>query len=329
MKKHKPKIIITTGDPNGIGPEIILKVFNDKKFSTGFELFVSGNQNVFDYYSDILKLKNIPPERIIKLNLPKGFNIIPGRICRSAGKLSGDSIVQSAKLCMEKEFDALVTMPVSKESLNLGGYKYPGHTEMLKEITHSEEAVMILHSEKFSVAMITGHIPVSGISKSINRKDSVPYMIRKIISINNSLVRDLGKKSPRIGMLALNPHAGDGGLIGREEIKILIPVIEELNAVGFNIRGPFAADAYFANEIYKKFDITISMYHDQGLIPFKMISFGKGVNFTAGLKIVRTSPDHGTAFDIAGLGLAETESTKHAIILSDTISKRLKNHVIC
>jgi len=322
MKKRKQKILITTGDPNGIGPEIILKIFSDNKFTSMFDLFISGNKKIFDIYSDILNIKTISPDRLINLKLPKGFKLTPGKIQKSAGEFSGDSINQSVRLCMEKKFDAVVTMPISKESLNLGNYKYPGHTEMLKDITKSEDAVMILYSKKFSVAMITGHIPVSGISKLINEKNSEQSISEKIITVNNSLVADLGKKSPRIGILALNPHAGDGGLLGTEEYEILSPVIEELNSVGFNARGPFAADAYFANRIYKKFDITIAMYHDQGLIPFKMISFGMGVNYTAGLNIVRTSPDHGTAFDIAGLGRAEVESTKQAILLAAEISKR-------
>ncbi|HRB01109.1 MAG TPA: 4-hydroxythreonine-4-phosphate dehydrogenase PdxA [Ignavibacteria bacterium] len=322
MKKRKQKILLTTGDPNGIGPEIILKIFSDNKFTSMFDLFISGNKKIFDIYSDILNIKTISPDRLINLKLPKGFKLTPGKIQKSAGEFSGDSINQSVRLCMEKKFDAVVTMPISKESLNLGNYKYPGHTEMLKDITKSEDAVMILYSKKFSVAMITGHIPVSGISKLINKKNSEQSISEKIITVNNSLVADLGKKSPRIGILALNPHAGDGGLLGTEEYEILSPVIEELNSVGFNARGPFAADAYFANRIYKKFDITIAMYHDQGLIPFKMISFGMGVNYTAGLNIVRTSPDHGTAFDIAGLGRAEVESTKQAILLAAEISKR-------
>jgi len=322
MKKRKQKILLTTGDPNGIGPEIILKIFSDNKFTSMFDLFISGNKKIFDIYSDILNIKTISPDRLINLKLPKGFKLTPGKIQKSAGEFSGDSINESVRLCMEKMFDAVVTMPISKESLNLGNYKYPGHTEMLKDITKSEDAVMILYSKKFSVAMITGHIPVSGISKLINEKNSEQSISEKIITVNNSLVADLGKKSPRIGILALNPHAGDGGLLGTEEYEILSPVIEELNSVGFNARGPFAADAYFANRIYKKFDITIAMYHDQGLIPFKMISFGMGVNYTAGLNIVRTSPDHGTAFDIAGLGRAEVESTKQAILLAAEISKR-------
>ena len=143
--------------------------------------------------------------------------------------------------------------------------------------------------------------------------------------MNNSLVKNFGIKNPKIALLSLNPHAGDGGLIGKEEQDIISPVIVEMNSIGFNLRGPFASDGYFANKSYKKFDITVAMYHDQGLIPFKMISFDKGVNFTAGLNIIRTSPDHGTAFDIAGMGIANTESTKQAVLLAEKLFLNLRS----
>lgn len=311
----KPKLILASGDPNGIGPEIILKIFNDKKFISLYDLSVAGSQKVFDFYAKMLKLKTIPDARIIKVKLPAGWKPEPGKVTKASGKFSGDSVKVAAELCMKGEFSAMVTLPLSKEALNLGGYDYPGLTEMLTKLTGSENTVMILHSEKFSVALATGHLPVKDIKKNLTKEN----LISKIISVNNSLIRDLGKKNPRIALLALNPHAGDNGLLGDEESRIIEPVIEQMNSLGFNIRGPFAADGYFANKTYRKFDMTIAMYHDQGLIPFKMISFETGVNFTAGLKIVRTSPDHGTAFDIAGLGIADITSTVHAIKLALSI----------
>ncbi|MBS1518374.1 MAG: 4-hydroxythreonine-4-phosphate dehydrogenase PdxA [Bacteroidetes bacterium] len=315
---HNPRIILTTGDPNGIGPEIILKIFSDSKFISKFDLSVLGNKKIFDHYSQETSLKNIPPEKIIEMDLPSGFMVTPGKISSKAGKISGDSVLKAAHLCMRKEFDAMVTLPLSKESLNLGGFNYPGHTEMLKEITDSGEVVMILHSAKFSVALITGHIPVKKISGALTRGT----IIKKLITINNSLVKDFGIRSPSIGMLSLNPHAGDGGMIGNEETDVIIPAMDELNSVGFRIRGPYSSDAYFANKSYRRFNITAAVYHDQGLIPFKMIAFDKGVNFTAGLKIIRTSPDHGTAFDIAGTGRADPQSTYEAIKLAAKLVKK-------
>ncbi|MEO8211006.1 MAG: 4-hydroxythreonine-4-phosphate dehydrogenase PdxA [bacterium] len=316
MPKSNPRLLLTIGDPNGIGPEIILKIFNHKSFISKFDLTVAGSRKVLEYYSSLLNLQKVPSEKIIEIPSVKRFSIKPGKIDKISGKISGDAIKIAAGLCQKGEFSAMITLPISKESLNLGGYNYPGHTEMLSELTSSKNTVMILYSQKFSVALMTGHIPISKVSKKINRD----LLIKKIISVNNSLVKDFKINNPKIAVLALNPHAGDGGLLGSEEQTIINPVIDEMNSLGFNLRGAFASDAYFANKSYERFDMTIALYHDQGLIPFKMISFDKGVNFTAGLKIIRTSPDHGTAFDIAGLGKANPESTKQAIILANKLA---------
>ncbi len=316
-----PKLILTLGDPNGIGPEIILKMFGNKNFYSKYDLNVVGSKKILDYYSSLLSLQRIPHERILEIPLPKGFTLRPGKIHKASGKISGDSINYAARLCLKKEYSAMITLPISKEALNLGGYNYPGHTEMLTKLTSSRNAVMILYSKEFSVALMTGHIPVSEISKKITGSS----LFKKIITVNNSLVKDFKIKNPRIAVLSLNPHAGDGGLIGKEEEKIIIPLIEKMNSMGFNLRGPFPSDAFFANRTFRKFDITIALYHDQGLIPFKMISFDKGVNFTAGLNIIRTSPDHGTAFDIAGLGKANPESTMQAVMLANKLALRKVN----
>ncbi len=315
LKSKTPRLLLTIGDPNGIGPEIILKIFNDRTFISKKDLTVIGSKNILDHYASLLNLKPIPKEKLLEIPLPSKFNLNPGKIEKNAGKFSGNAVKKAIDLCLKKEFDGMITLPISKESFNLGGYNYPGHTEMLSELTSSGDTVMILYSKEFSVALVTGHIPISKVSKALNKK----LLIKKIITVNNSLVKNFGIKNPKIAVLSLNPHAGDGGLIGKEEQDIISPVIEEMNSIGFNLRGPFASDGYFANESYKRFDIAVAMYHDQGLIPFKMISFDKGVNFTAGLNIIRTSPDHGTAFDIAGMGIANAESTKQAIILADQL----------
>ncbi len=314
--KNKPRLLFTTGDPNGIGPEIILKIINNKSLVDDFDLYICGSRKIFDYYSGILEIEAISPGRIIEIPLPKNFKLNPGKIDRKAGKFSGDTIKAAIHLCKKKEFSGMITMPISKESFNLGGYDYPGHTEMLTQLASSGDTAMILYSGEFSVSPVTGHIPVSKVSKVLNKN----LLFKKIVTVNNSLVKDFKIKNPKIAVLSLNPHAGDGGLIGSEELIVISPVIEEMNSIGFNLRGPFPSDAFFANKTYKKFDITIAMYHDQGLIPFKMISFDRGVNFTAGLDIIRTSPDHGTAFDIAGLGVANPESTKQAVMLAGKLA---------
>lgn len=318
MHSLKPRLILTTGDPNGVGPEIILRIFSHNSLSNKYELKIAGSKKIMDHYSSLLNLPEIHSKHFIEIPFPRGMKIIPGKISRSAGKFSGDSIKKAAEFCMKKESDGMVTLPVSKEALNLGGYDYPGHTEMLTKLTSSEETVMILYSKKFSVGLVTGHVALKDVSKKLKEE----LIFRKIVTANNSLVRDFRIKNPKIAILSLNPHSGDGGLIGTEEMNIIDPLIEKMNFMGFNLRGSFSSDAFFANKIYKKFDLTIAMYHDQGLIPFKMIAFNDGVNFTAGLNIIRTSPDHGTAFDIAGIGRANPESTICAIELAGKLSKR-------
>jgi len=319
MPSNKSHLLLTIGDPNGIGPEIILKIFQNKSIINKYDLKIAGAKNILDYYSSLLKFPQIPAEYIVEIPLPKNFKVTPGKIHKAAGKISGDAVTIATKLCIKKEFDAMITLPISKEALNLGGYNYPGHTEMLTKLTSSTDTVMVLYSEEFSVALITGHVALKDVSINLNGE----LIFKKVAAVNNSLVRDFKIKNPKISVLSLNPHGGDGGLIGKEETNIIEPVIEKMNAIGFNLRGPYSSDAYFANQSYKKFDMTIAMYHDQGLIPFKMLSFECGVNFTAGLNIIRTSPDHGTAFDIAGGGRANPESTIHAIKLAGELAARM------
>lgn len=316
MSSKKPRLILTLGDPNGIGPEIILKLFQNKKLVDKYDLRIVGSKKISDHYSSLLNFPHISAERFIEIPSQKNFKITPGKINKAAGKISGDAVKLASELCMKKLADAMITLPISKEALNSGGYDFPGHTEMLTHLTKSEDTVMILYSKKFSVALVTGHVALKDVSKNLNEV----LIFNKIAAVNNSLVKDFKIKNPKLAVLSLNPHAGDGGLIGKEEAEIIQPIIEKMNSIGFNIRGPFSSDAYFANTSYKKFDITIAMYHDQGLIPFKMISFESGVNFTAGLNIIRTSPDHGTAFDIAGMGRANPESTIQAIKLAKELS---------
>ncbi len=326
MPATKPRLILTTGDPNGIGPEIILKIFSKKTFAEKYDLKIAGSKIILDHYSTLLNLPKIDKNSIAEISLPGRMRINPGKTEKLTGRFSGDSVKKAAELCMKDEYDAMITLPVSKEALNLGGYNFPGHTEMLTKITSSGETVMILHSDKFSVALVTGHISLKEVSKKLTEK----LLFSKILAANNSLVKDFRINHPKIAVLSLNPHAGDGGLIGKEEVNVINPLIEKMNSAGFNLRGPFSSDAYFAAETYRKFDITIALYHDQGLIPFKMISFQNGVNFTAGLNIIRTSPDHGTAFDIAGIGAANPSSTVSAIKLAAKLTLRkspvLKTH---
>ncbi len=300
------------GDPNGIGPEIILKIFNLNSITSRYDLKVVGSAKVFKYYSELLKLPDITPEKLIEIKTGKSIKVKPGFVSEQAGKLSGDSIRKGIKLCLKKEFDALVTLPISKEAFNKGGFKFPGHTEMLEKLAGGGTAAMIMYSKDLTLSLVTVHIPLSKVSRQV----TVKKIIGCVITGNNSLVKDFGIKKPKIALLGLNPHSGDGGKLGDNENKVIIPAVKNLQDADFNIKGPFPADGFFASGSFKDFDLVISMYHDQGLIPFKMISKDRGINYTAGINIIRTSPNHGTAFGIAGKGIANPNSTIEAMKLA-------------
>ena len=295
----KPKILITCGDPNGIGPEIILKIFSNSNIRKDFDLKVIGIYKVFEHYSKKLKIKNLQKSDVLEIPGFYKLKINEGKIRSIAGRLSGEAVRIGSQLIINKEFDALVTMPINKLALNRGGFHYSGHTDMLAELTNSKNPVMIMYSEEIKVVPLTIHIPLNLVSDTID----IDLLYKQILIVKNTF-RNLFKiKEPKIALLSLNPHNGDGGLLGREEIRILKPLLIKSRQNHIDIKGTFAADAYFGNKTYKDFDVTLSMYHDQGLIPFKMIAGDKGVNFTGGLNIIRTSHTHGTAFDIAGQGI--------------------------
>ncbi|CAN5521543.1 4-hydroxythreonine-4-phosphate dehydrogenase PdxA [soil metagenome] len=317
FKKGTPRLLITIGDANGIGPEIILKVFNDKKFIKEYDIKIAGSKYILDYYSNVYNLNEIESDKFVQVNVPQSFKVNVGEIDKAAGKHAGDAIKLAASMCMNKEADAMITMPISKESFNLGGYQYPGHTEMVTEISGSKKSAMILYSKKMIVALATTHIALDKVSKQIVKTK----LVEKLIIVNNSLVADFKMQKPSIAVLGLNPHGGDGGLMGTEEKNIITPMIREMKEAGFNIDGPFPADGFFASKKYKEFDLVFAMYHDQGLIPFKMVAFEKGVNYTAGLNFIRTSPDHGTAFNIAGKCKADLQSSICAIKLADRLAR--------
>ncbi len=310
----KPIIGISIGDVNGVGPEIILKALGQIDFKKSVPLIISPKK-VLDFYAKELKLAihinrcefldEIDPEHINLLDLPNNsLQITPGVQSKSSGLVAMQSIELGIELASIGVTHALVTAPISKEAVNLAGYKIPGHTEFLAEKTNTEEVLMMLVNEGLRVALVTAHIPISKVSDSI----SEDLILRKLDILNESLKNDFGIKSPKIAVFGLNPHAGDGGVIGNEEIDIITPTLKKALDSGIDVEGPFPADGFFGQRQDKNFDAILAMYHDQGLVPFKLLSFGKGVNFTAGLPIIRTSPDHGTAFNIAGKGIANTSS---------------------
>lgn len=317
------KVAISLGDINGIGPEVALKSVVGRNLSEVTPVLL-GSRQVIEYYSKFLerspKFNYIDEPQYIKsgtVNVLHSYgdesaDIKPGELNEQGGQLAMMAIQKGIDLCLTKEADALVTAPISKEAINMAGYEVPGHTEYLAEKTNTKEYMMMLVNEDLRVGLVSIHVPLSVVPKLISQ--SSVYANIKIM--NKSLRRDFNINQPEIAVLGLNPHAGDGGIIGREEIEIIQPAINRAQSEGINANGPHPADGYFGNKKYENSDGILAMYHDQGLIPFKTLSFGAGVNFTAGLPIIRTSPDHGTAFDIAGENLADPSSFNSAFELA-------------
>lgn len=325
------RIVITCGDINGIGPEIsiktIRKVYNPKKS----KIYIAIPSTVFNYYLHHLKFK-FPYEiskSAIKLNTnPDVVSVLDignskftfGKPTGISGKLSYKSIQSALKLFDENIVDAMVTAPISKSAFELAGINFPGHTELLAEWDGTKNYAMTFISKKMNCALVTIHNPIKSIPKYITKTK-----IKSVINtVRSSLINDFNIPAPKIAVLGLNPHAGENGRIGKEEENIISPAIKELK--NGNVSGPFVPDAFFANKLFKSYDIVIGMYHDQVLIPFKMINFNSGVNYTAGLNLIRTSPDHGTAYDIAGKNIADPSSMIEAFKTAETIIKnRRKN----
>ena len=328
-------IAISSGDPNGIGPEIILKTLHNRKENDHTVIILSAPQ-VIDFYSRKLNLDftyqhissfhEVQPDTVNVLDcydLPKS-EITPGSLNKKAGKCAMQAIEKGISLCNNNQTDALVTAPISKEAVNLAGYNIPGHTEFLAEHTNTEDFMMMLVNKNLRVGLNSVHIPLSEVNKTVSQ-DTI---IKHATIMHKSLQKDFNIPEPQIAILGLNPHAGDGGIIGLEEIDIIEPAIRILQDKKIKASGPHASDGFFGNKKYERYDGILAMYHDQGLIPFKTLSFGQGVNFTAGLPIVRTSPDHGTAFDIAGQGKADPSSFQQAFNLAVQLSSNRKQKAV-
>jgi 4-hydroxythreonine-4-phosphate dehydrogenase len=326
---RKPRIAITIGDFNGVGPEVILKSITDERINKLCSIFLIGSYSVLEFYNRRFKIEAMltrinsledwsdKTANVIDVCDVKKRDIRIGKALALAGRCAAQAIQQGVDLCLKGYTSALVTGPLSKESLNLAGYRYPGQTEMLASLTNSERVIMMLVSKKMKVGLVTTHVPISKVVKSITKEK----IIEKIEILHASLKRDFRMKNPSIAVLALNPHAGDRGVAGSEDDAVVRPAIQLLKRRHFNVGGPFPADSFFGNKSSSIYDAVLAMYHDQGLIPMKMSSFGRGVNFSAGLRIIRTSPDHGTAYDIAGKGIASADSMKEAIKLAVRLSR--------
>ncbi len=319
------------GDYNGIGPEIILKTFKDLRMFNGIEPVIYGSARVLKHYRNLLDLKDYPIKRVDNaedcegkelhvVNIGEPKEITPGTPSKDAGLLAFESLKRATEDLAATKIDVLITAPIDKDSIQSEEFKFPGHTEYLAEMSNVEESLMLLMTDYLKVGVVTGHLPLKDVSKSIT-KDAIKRKARLLI---DTLQKDFGFERPRVAILALNPHAGDNGLLGEEEKEIINPAIRELKEEGHLVFGSYSADGFFGSSVFKSFDGVLAMYHDQGLIPFKALAFNEGVNYTAGLPIVRTSPDHGTAYAIAGKGEADETSMRTAIFKAiDIFDKRV------
>ena len=321
MNENKPVIGISTGDINGIGIELIIKVFSDSRILDICTPVIFGNNKVINFYRKSLpeinmnftSIKETGRVNHKQLNLfncwEEEVNVMPGIMNEIGGKYAVKSLTAAAQALKEGKIDGLVTGPVHKKNIQSAEFNYTGHTPYFKNLFGAQDVAMFMIAENMRVALLTEHVPVKDIAPHITREN----IISKLQVINNSLKRDFCITKPRIAVLALNPHAGDEGLIGKEEEEIIKPAVKEAKQRDIFCFGPYSADAFFARGQHEKFDGVLAMYHDQGLIPFKSMAIGEGVNFTAGIRGVRTSPDHGVAFDIAGKGKADESSFREAV----------------
>jgi len=319
--KKGPVIGISVGDLNGIGIELIIKTFADSRITEFCTPIVFGSNKVINFYRKLMPELNINYNNIKEITKanPKQLNIFsaweedveiqPGQAEATGGKYGVLSLQAAVRALQSNEIDALVTAPLNKHTMQSGDFNFTGHTPYLKEAFKADDVVMLMVAENMKVALLTEHVAIGEVAKNITKEQ----IIKKINLLKNSLKKDFGIDKPKIAVLGLNPHAGDEGLVGKEEKEIIRPAVLEAKKNDCVVLGPYSADAFFARGTHEKFDAVLAMYHDQGLIPFKSLALGEGTNFTAGLPVIRTSPDHGTAFDIAGKNLADEASFRQAI----------------
>ena len=334
MEQNKIRVAITQGDVNGIGYEVILKAFEDPTMLELCTPIIYGSPKVMTYHRKTLNLETsftiigsaaeAIPGKINVINCNEDeVKVELGKPSRESGKAAFQALEKAMADYKEGLYDVLVTAPIHKQMIQSEGFTFPGHTEYLEQSVGEEgaKALMILASDRLRVALVTGHMSVAKVASAITKE----LIEEKLRLFADSLKSDFAIGAPRIAVLALNPHAGDGGVIGKEEETIITPAIKAMRDKGILCYGPYPADGFFGNGTFSRFDGVLAMYHDQGLTPFKVLSMDEGVNFTAGLSLVRTSPDHGTAFDIAGKGEASEQSFRQAIYMAIDIFRHRKS----
>ncbi|MTI20855.1 4-hydroxythreonine-4-phosphate dehydrogenase PdxA [Fulvivirga sp. RKSG066] len=326
--ERKPAIAITIGDVNGIGPEVTIKALRDSRLLKYITPVIYGSTKTLAYYRKALKAEDFNYSQVKdgKLNIKK-VNVVncweemveinTGQVTKEAGNAAFMALKKAVEDLKSGLIDGVVTAPINKHNIQNEEFAFPGHTEFFTKHFESKESLMLLASDQLRVGVVTGHIPLKDVSTAIGKEK----IASKLSIMEHSLKHDFGIAKPKIAVLGLNPHAGEEGLLGSEDDAIIRPVIEDFKKRGKLVYGPFPADGFFGKGDFKKFDGVLAMYHDQGLIPFKTLAFQSGVNYTAGLPIIRTSPDHGTAYNIAGKNEASEESMRHAILMAYDIFK--------
>src|ERR1700676_179209 len=337
IPQQRPVIGISIGDLNGIGTELAIKTFSDNRLLEICTPILFGSNKLINFYRKSIPDTTFNYQHIKDLSRPfhkqvnlfncweEEVSINPGQLTDTGGAYAVKSLVAAVEALKDKKIDGLVTAPIHKKNIQSPEFSFSGHTPYLRQAFGVKDVLMLMSSDNFRVGLVTEHVPVSEIVKYISRET----ILSKLNILKDSLIRDFGIDKPRIAVLGLNPHAGDEGLIRREEEETIKPAIKDAKH-NMLVYGPYSADAFFARNQQTKFDAVLAMYHDQGLIPFKSLAFGEGINFTAGLPAVRTSPDHGTAFDIAGKNKADAGSFLAAIYgCLDIVQKRrefIENH---
>ncbi|MBD0723859.1 4-hydroxythreonine-4-phosphate dehydrogenase PdxA [Flavobacterium sp. L1I52] len=334
MIKNAENIIvgISIGDLNGIGSEVVLKTFEDTRMlelctpvifaNVKILSFIKRNLELTVALHGIDKLDQVVPGKLNVLNVWKeGVDLNLGVNDDKVGEYAIKSFVAATKALKEDLVDVLVTAPINKYNIQSEDFKFPGHTDYLDQELEGD-ALMFMVQDNLRVGLLTDHVPINEVTSRLTED----LIVKKINTVKQSLIKDFSINNPKIAVLGLNPHCGDGGVIGKEDEELIRPVLKKMFDKGTMVFGPFAADGFFGSGHYEKFDAIIATYHDQGLVPFKTLSFGKGVNFTAGLSKVRTSPDHGTAYDIAGKGMADFNSFKEAVYLAIDVYRSRIQH---
>jgi 4-hydroxythreonine-4-phosphate dehydrogenase len=328
-KSEKAKIGITIGDLNGVGPEVLVKALSDNRLLSLLTPIIYGSSRALSFFKKSLNLDEFnylqvkargqfAPKHVNVVNCwEEAVEINPGRPSQETGKAALKAIQQACQDLKDGLIDALVTAPIDKKTINSETFPFRGHTEFLTHFFGARESLMLMCSETLRVGLVTEHVALTAVAALITKE----RILSKLSLLEQSLQKDFGISKPKIAVLGLNPHAGDGGLMGTEEEEIIRPAIIEFKNKGKLASGPFPADGFFGTDTVRRFDGVLAMYHDQGLIPFKAFNFDRGVNFTAGLNVIRTSPDHGTGYAIAGKNQADEGSMREAIYLAHDILK--------